>query len=43
MSIEIILLGAILINISIWGCIIRDNITDINKNLEKILKKMDEK
>lgn len=43
MNIVIILLAAILINMCIRDWIISDDIDDINENLEKILRKMDEK
>ena len=43
MNIVIILLGAILVNMCIRDWIISDDIDDINENLEKILRKMDEK
>lgn len=43
MNVVIILLATILINMCIRDWIISDDIDDINENLEKILRKMDEK
>lgn len=43
MNVVIILLGVISLNISMLIWIIHNDITDINENLERILRKMDEK
>lgn len=43
MNVVIILLAAILISISIWNWDIADSMDNVNENLEKILRKMDEK
>lgn len=42
MNVVIMLLGVVLISISIRGWVISDAIDDINENLEKILKRMDD-